>query len=42
MVYRSAAGLAEVVRVIDCSDAGQRVWLRADTTEQEALVFSRP
>jgi hypothetical protein len=39
---RGAAGLAEVVRVIDCSDAGQRVWLRADTTEQEALVFIRP
>ena len=37
-----AAGLAEVVRVIDCGDAGQRVWLRADTTEQEALVFLRP
>jgi hypothetical protein len=39
---RGAAGLVEVVRVIDCSDAGQRVWLRADTTEQEALVFVRP
>ncbi len=39
---RGAAGLAEVVRVIDCGDAGQRVWLRADTTEQEALVFLRP
>src|ERR1035437_2200701 len=38
----SAASLAEVVRVIDCSDAEQRVWLRADTTEQEALVFLRP
>jgi pyruvate, water dikinase len=39
----SGAGeLAEVVRVIDCGDAGQRVWLRADTTEQEALVFLRP
>ncbi len=38
----SGAGeLAEVVRVIDCGDAGQRVWLRADTTEQEALVFLR-
>ena len=39
---RGAADLAEVVRVIDCGDAGQRVWLRADTTEQEALVFIRP
>jgi len=28
--------------VIECGDAGQRVWLRADTTEQEALVFIRP
>jgi pyruvate, water dikinase len=37
-----AAGLAEIVRVIDCGDIGQRVWLRADTTEQEALVFIRP
>jgi hypothetical protein len=36
-----AASLAEVVRVIDCGDPGQRVWLRADTTEQEALVFIR-
>ena len=39
---RGAAALAEVVRVIDCGDAGQRVWLRADTTEQQALVFIRP
>ena len=39
---RGAASLAEVVRVIDCGDAGQRVWLRADTTEQEALVYTRP
>ena len=37
-----AEGLAEVVRVIDCGAAEQRVWLRADTTEQEALVFVRP
>jgi len=36
-----AAGLAEVVRVIDCGDAAQPVWLWADTTEQEALVFLR-
>jgi hypothetical protein len=39
---RGAADLVEVVRVIDCGDAEQRVWLRADTTEQEALVFIRP
>jgi len=37
-----ATRLAEVVRVIDCGDAAQRVWLWADTTEQEALVFIRP
>jgi pyruvate, water dikinase len=37
-----AASLADVVRVIECSDVAQRVWLRADTTEQEALVFIRP
>jgi pyruvate, water dikinase len=37
-----ASSLAEVVRVIDCSGTGQRVWLRADATEQEALVFIRP
>jgi hypothetical protein len=36
-----AGSLAEVVRVIDCADAGQTVWLRADTTEQRALVFMR-
>jgi pyruvate, water dikinase len=36
-----AASFAEVVRVIDCGDGGQRVWLRADTTEQEALVSVR-
>jgi hypothetical protein len=38
----SAAGLAEVVRVIDCAGAAEHVWLRADTTEQEALVFLKP
>jgi pyruvate, water dikinase len=37
-----AIGLAEIVRVIDCDDAEQRVWLRADTTEQQALLFIRP
>jgi hypothetical protein len=36
-----ATALAEVVRVIDCGDAGQPVWLRADTTEQRALLFTR-
>jgi hypothetical protein len=35
----AAAGLAEVVRVIDCDTTGGRVWLRADATAQEALVF---
>jgi len=37
-----AANLVEVVRVIDCGAAAPSVWLRADTTEQEALVFIRP
>jgi len=37
-----AANLVEVVRVIDCGGAAPGVWLRADTTEQEALVFIRP
>ncbi|MGA2863081.1 MAG: PEP/pyruvate-binding domain-containing protein [Verrucomicrobiota bacterium] len=37
----AASALAEVVRVIDCGDASQPVWLRADTTEQQALVFTR-
>jgi hypothetical protein len=36
-----ATALAEVVRVIDCDDSGQPVWLRAETTEQRALVFTR-
>ncbi len=36
-----AAALAEVVRVIDCDEAGQPVWLRADATSQEALLFTR-
>ncbi|HOX58139.1 MAG TPA: PEP/pyruvate-binding domain-containing protein [Candidatus Paceibacterota bacterium] len=36
-----AAALAEVVKVIECGGASQRVWLRADTSEQEALVFIR-
>lgn len=37
----SATAMAEVVRVIDCGHAGQPVWLRADATAQEALVFTR-
>jgi pyruvate, water dikinase len=36
-----AGTLAEVVRVIDCTDARQPVWLRADATAQQALVFTR-
>jgi pyruvate, water dikinase len=36
-----AAALAKVVRVIDCADVAQPVWLRADTTAQQALVFTR-
>jgi hypothetical protein len=36
-----AAPLAEVVRVIDCTVAGQHVWLRADAMAQEALLFTR-
>jgi len=35
----TASALAEIVRVIDCRDAGQPVWLRADATDQKALVF---
>jgi len=36
-----AGVLAEVVRVIDCAEVGQPVWLRADATAQQALVFTR-
>jgi pyruvate, water dikinase len=37
----NAAALADVVRVIDCNDdAGQPFWLRADSTAQQALVFT--
>jgi len=36
-----ATALADTVRVINCGDAGQIVWLRADTTAQRALVFTR-
>jgi len=35
-----AGALAEVVRVIDCGNSGQLIWLRADTTVQQALVFT--
>ena len=35
----TAATLAEVVRVIDCNDTGQPVWLRADAKAQQALIF---
>jgi pyruvate, water dikinase len=37
----SCGPLEEVVRVIDCGGDGQPVWLRADTTAQRALVFSK-
>jgi len=36
-----AGALAEVVRVIDCTDVRQHVWLRADATAQQAIVFTR-
>lgn len=34
-----ASALEEIVRVIDCRDTGQPVWLRADATDQKALLF---
>ncbi len=34
-----AGALADVVRVIDCGGGGQPVWLRADATEQRAVVY---
>jgi len=34
-----AAKYADVVRVIDCDTTGARVWLRADATAQETVVF---
>ncbi len=34
-----AGALADVVHVIDCDATGGRMWLRADATAQEALVF---
>ena len=36
-----ATAFAEVVRVIDCTNTNQPVWLRADATAQQALVFTR-
>jgi hypothetical protein len=35
----AAAALAGVVHVIDCDATGGRIWLRADATSQEALIF---
>jgi hypothetical protein len=35
----AAAGLADIVRVIECDTAGVGVWLHADATAQEAFVF---
>ncbi len=35
-----AGALAEVVRVIDCDESGQVMWLRADTSRQQALIFT--
>jgi hypothetical protein len=34
-----AAALDDVVRVIDCDQRPDGVWLRADATAQSALVF---
>jgi hypothetical protein len=31
--------LADVVRVIGCVTTGGRVWLRADATAQESVIF---
>jgi pyruvate,water dikinase len=36
----NAGALSEVVRVIDCGNSGQPIWLRADPTVQQALVFT--
>ena len=35
----TAGAYTDVVRVIDCDAGGGRVWLHADATAQEALVF---
>jgi hypothetical protein len=37
----ACGALEEVVRVIDCKGPGRPVWLRADTTIQQALVFTK-
>jgi hypothetical protein len=34
-------GMEEIIRVIDCTNFSQPVWLRADATAQEALVLTR-
>ena len=35
----SATAFADIVRVIDCDDVGGNIWLRADATQQELMVF---
>jgi len=40
-VVPSAKNLADVVRVIDCEHLQNHVFLRADATAQEAIVFTR-
>jgi hypothetical protein len=35
----SAGNLAAIVWVIDCDTTGGRVWLRADATAQESVIF---
>jgi hypothetical protein len=35
----AAGDLAHIVRVIDCDATGGSVWLRADATAQEMVVF---
>ena len=34
-----ATKFADIVRVIDCADIPGRIWLRADATQQNSLVF---
>ncbi len=34
-----AARFADIVRVIDCADIEGNLWLRADATQQESIVF---
>ncbi len=38
----AAAAFADVVRVIDCREESEPVWLRADAIEQQADVFTTP